>query len=203
MVMVMIVLVIVIVVIVIMVMPAAASLAMGMRMGMGMRFGMRMRVFVAVIMVMMMIIMPVMMRLRSLCIGPALGVEGGLDGSHLPTKALHHRLDHMVAADAQALPRDLHREMPVAEMPGEAQEMLRAFGADFRQRLARPHHFHHAAVFQLQGIARAQGHRLGQVEQDIQSAHGFQREAAAMAIIEIEHHRIGRFPAPISPGDDS
>ncbi len=196
------------VMIMVVVMAAATALAMGV--SVRMRVGMTMVMLVAMIVVVMTVIMmmivvmvmAVMMRMRRLRIGTALGVEGRLNGAHLPAKALHHRLDHVVAADAQLLAHDLNRQMPVAEMPGEAQQMLRAFGADFRQRLARAHNFHHAPVFELQGVAGAQSHGFMQVEQEIQPTHAFHGEAAAMAIIEIEHHGIGRVAPPISLGDD-
>jgi hypothetical protein len=197
----------------VMIMAAATALAMRMvlRMVMSMGVGVTMVMLVTMLMlvamimvrtVIMMMIVAMMMRMHRLRIGPALGVESGLDSPYLPAEALHHRLDHVVAADAQLLPRDLNREMPVAEMPGKAQQMLRAFRADLGQRLARAHNFHHAPILELQRVARAQGDRLRQIEQEIQAAHAFHGEAAAMAIIEIEHHGIGGIAAPISPGDD-
>ncbi len=198
------------VMIMVVVMAAAAALAMRMGMSVCMRVGVTMVMFVAMIVMMMTVIMvmivvmvmAVMMRMRGLRIGPALGVEGGFNGAHLPAKALHHRLDHVVAADAQLLPDNLNRQMPVAEMPGEAQQMLRAFGTDLGERLARAHHLHDVPVFELQGVAGAQGHGLMQIEQEIQPAHTFHGEAATMAIIKIEHHGIGGVTMPISLGDD-
>lgn len=189
------------VMVMIMIMAAATALSMRMVMSMGVGVIMVMVIMVVRTVIMMMIV-AMMMRMHRLRIGPALGVESGLDSPDLPAEALHHRLDHVVAADAQLLPRDLNRQMPVAEMPGEAQQMLRAFRADLGQRLARAQDFHQAPILELQRVARAQGDRLRQIEQEIQAAHAFHGEAAAMAIIEIEHHGIGGIAAPISPGDD-
>lgn len=78
--------------------------------------------------------------------------------------------------------------------------MLGAFGADLGERLACPHDLDQPAILQLQRIAGAQGDRLRQVEQEIQPAHAFHGKAAAMAIIEIEHHGIGGLAAPIASG---
>ena len=53
----------------------------------------------------------------------------------------------MIAADAQAFCHDLGRQMTVAEMPGDANQMPRIGDADFGQRLGRRHHFDQPPVF--------------------------------------------------------
>src|ERR1700675_4415828 len=57
------------------------------------------------------------MRVRS-GISAAFGIERRLDLDDAGAKPGHHRLDDVVAADAQALRHDLGRQMAVAEMPG-------------------------------------------------------------------------------------
>src|SRR5438552_6970626 len=52
-------------------------------------------------------------------IGAAFGIERRLDLDHARAQSLDHRLDHVIAPDAQALPPDLRRQMTVAEMPGD------------------------------------------------------------------------------------
>ena len=56
-------------------------------------------------------------------IGAALGIERRLDLDDAGAKPLHHRLDDMIAPDAQALWHDLRRQMTVAEMPGDPDQM--------------------------------------------------------------------------------
>src|SRR5712675_1175562 len=68
-------------------------------------------------------------------IGAAFGVERRLDLDHARAEPLHHRLDDVVAADPQALRHDLGRQMTIAEMPGDADQMLRIVAADLGQRL--------------------------------------------------------------------
>ncbi len=59
----------------------------------------------------------IMMGMAALQIGAAFRIEGRLDGPQLAAQTFDHRLDHMVPANAQPAIGDLHREMPVAEMP--------------------------------------------------------------------------------------
>ena len=65
------------------------------------------------------------MRLGGMGIGAAFGIERRLDLDHAGAQTRHHRLDDVVAADAQRLRHDLRRQMAVAEMPGDADQMLR------------------------------------------------------------------------------
>src|ERR1700761_1541746 len=51
------------------------------------------------------------MAVRGAGIGAALGIERRLDLDHAGAQSLHHGLDHMIAADAQALRHDLRRQM--------------------------------------------------------------------------------------------
>src|SRR5712675_656940 len=68
-------------------------------------------------------------------IGAAFGVERRLDLDHARAEPLHHRLDDVIAPDPQALRHDLGRQMTIAEMPGDADQMLRIVAADLGQRL--------------------------------------------------------------------
>ena len=99
-------------------MGVAAGFRVGMRMGldMGVRMGFRMRV-------------------ESLGIGAAFGIERRLDLDHARAEPLHHRLDDMIAPDAQAFRHDLGRQMAVAEMPGDPDQMMRVGAPDLEQRL--------------------------------------------------------------------
>jgi len=88
-------------------------------------------------------------------IGAAFRIERSFDLDEARAQTSHHRLDHMVAADAQSPRGDLGRQMPVAEMPGEANQMLRIASPDFKERLGRCHHLDQPAVFQYQRVAAA------------------------------------------------
>lgn len=148
------------------------------------------------------VIVPVIMGVMRFKVGPAFGIERRLDGAHLAAEALDHRVDDVIAADAQAAAGDLHGEVPVAEVPGEAQQVLGVFGADLAQRFGRADNLHEPPVLQLHRVARAQGDRRRQIEQEGQAADGFHRDAAAMPVVEIEHDGIGGLALPVASGDD-
>src|ERR1700676_954682 len=75
------------------------------------------------------------MRMAAAGIGAAFGIERRLDLDDAGAEALYHRLDDVIAPDPQALRHDLGRQMAVAEMPGEANQMLRIAAPDLDQRL--------------------------------------------------------------------
>src|SRR5438876_8030501 len=58
-------------------------------------------------------------------IGATFGIERRLDLDDARSQSLHHRLDDVIAADAQAFTDDLRRQMPVAEVPGDSDQMMR------------------------------------------------------------------------------
>ena len=124
-------------------------------------------------------------------IGAALGIERRLDLEDAGPQPLHHRLDDMVAADAQSLRHDLGRQMPVAEMPRDPDQMMRIAAADFEQRLGRGDHFDQAAVLQHQRIAAAQGDGIFEIEQELEPARPRHRHPPPVPVVEIEHHGIG------------
>jgi len=88
-------------------------------------------------------------------IGAALGVERRLDLDHPRAQPLHHLRDDVVAPDPQSAPRDLRRQMAVAEMPGETNQMLRVVTSDFQERLGRGYDFDQPVILEHQGIAAA------------------------------------------------
>ena len=105
----------------------------------------------------------------------------------------------MVAADEQMVRADLRRQVAVAEMPGEADEMLRAPGEDAGQRLQRGLDRDQATVVQAERIAVAERYRLGQVEQEREPVLAGHGKAPAVAGVIVEHDGIGRRLAPL-PG---
>ena len=56
--------------------------------------------------------------------------------------------------------------MPVAEVPGKPDQMLRIAASDFKERLGRSHHLDQPAIFEHQRVATAQDDRSFQIEQD-------------------------------------
>ena len=79
-------------------------------------------------------------------IGAAFGIERRLDLDDARAKPLHHRLDDVIPADAQALADDLRRQVAIAEMPGDPHQVLWISAPDLDQRLGRRHHFDQPAI---------------------------------------------------------
>jgi hypothetical protein len=149
-----------------------------------------MAVIMMIVIVVPVVVMPV--RMAGLGIGPAFGVERRLDLDHPRAKPLHHGFDDVVAANAQGFGHELRRQMAIAEMPGDADEMVRIMAADLEQRLGCRDHFDQPSVLQHQRIAAAQRNGILQVEQEFETPRPRHRHAAAVPIVEIEHDRIRR-----------
>jgi hypothetical protein len=122
--------------------------------------------------------------------GAALRLEGRLDGDDASTEAAQHVFKHAVAADAQPIPDGLHFGMAVTEMPGEAGKRRGVGRRDLGERLRSRDDSYSCAVAEHQAIAVAQRRRLGKIEEKLQAALGGQRDAAAEALVGIEHHAV-------------
>ncbi len=125
-------------------------------------------------------------------IGAAFGIERRLDLDDAGAEPRHHRLDDVVAADAQTLRHDLGRQMAVAEMPGDPHQMERVGATDFDQRLGRGDHLDQAAVLQHQRIATTQRDGAFQVEQEFEPARAGHCHPPPVPVVEIQYDGIGR-----------
>ena len=152
--------------------------------------------FVTMIVVMMAVvvmrIVVVTMRMAGIGVRAAFGIKRRLDFDDARAEALHHGLDDVVPADAQSLGHDLRRQMAVAEMPADADEVVRIAAADLEQRLGSRDHLDQPSVLQHQRIAAAQRDGMLQVEQEFETARPGHGHAAAVPVVEIEHDRIHR-----------
>ena len=144
------------------------------------------------------------MTMRGSGIGAALGIERRFDLDDTRAQPLHHRLDDVIPADAQRLRQELGRQMAVAEMPGDPDQVMRIASLDLEQRLGRRHHLDHPAVLEHQRIAAAQGYGVFEIEQKLQSARARHRHPPPVPVVEIQHDGVGRrfLPAmlPENPG---
>jgi hypothetical protein len=135
-------------------------------------------------------------RVASFGIGAAFGIEWRFDLDHAGAQSLHHRLDDVIAPDPQAARGDLCRQMAVAEMPGDPNQMLRISAADLDQRLCRRDDLNQPVIVEHQRIAAPQHGGMFQIEQEFEPACAGHRHSPAMTIIEIEHNCIGRRLTP-------
>ncbi|MDH7797645.1 ABC-type multidrug transport system fused ATPase/permease subunit [Beijerinckia sp. GAS462] len=154
----------------------------------------RVIVLVAVIM-MVMSVMTMAMGFRRL-IGAAVGLEGRFDMGDLGAKAAHHVFQHMVAANAQAIGQHFHIHMAVTEMIGHACQLSGVAATHFGKLFRRGDDLDQTPVFEHQGIAVAQNHRLGQVEQKFGAAHAVHDDPTAMPAIIVEDDGVGGLGLP-------
>ena len=87
---------------------------------------------------------------------------------------------------------ELHGQVPVAEMPGDARESGRIRRMDDQQLFGARDHAGEAAVLGGERVAVAQAHRLRQVEQQFAPGLGDQQDAAAMAVVVVDQHAVMR-----------
>jgi len=136
------------------------------------------------------------LRVAAAGIGTAFGVERRFDLDHACAEPSHHGFDDVIAPDTQSPRRDLRRQMTVAQMPGDPNQMLRVAAANFEQRLGCRDHLDQSAIVEHEGVATAQHGRVFQVEQKLKPARARHRHPPPMATVEIEHDGIGRRLTP-------
>jgi hypothetical protein len=129
-------------------------------------------------------------------IGTTFRIERRFDLDDARAQPLDHGLDHVIAPDAQTPRRDLRRQMAIAEMPGDPNQMLRVPASDFDQRLRRCHDLNQPAIVKHQRIPAPQRGRVFQIEQKLEPTRAGHRHPPPVAIVEIEHDGIGRRLAP-------
>ena len=89
-------------------------------------------------------------------IGARLGVERRLHLPHMRAQAAHHVGDHVVGADADVVAKQLHRQVPVAQMPRHTHQPGGVVRVYVQQRLGPGQDLHDAAAVQKQAVAVAQ-----------------------------------------------
>ena len=155
-----------------------------------------MTVIMAVTVLLIVMIATMMMIVAGADIGAAFRIERRLDLDDAGAEAFHHLLDYMVTADSQVFSRNLHRQVAIAEMPGEPHHLPEIDAAKLDQRLRRRDHLDEPAIFKHQGVAATQRDRLRQVEQEFQAARAGHSHATPVAVVELQYDRIGGCVAP-------
>src|SRR5262249_52684759 len=88
-----------------------------------------------------------------MCMRAGFRLERRLDRLELSAESRDHAFEHMIAADAELLPDDLHLGMAVAEMPGKANKIERGRSLDLDQRLRLSGNGHDGAVIEHEPVA--------------------------------------------------
>jgi len=119
-------------------------------------------------------------------IGAAFGLKRGLHRREIGAKLAEHVLDHVIGPNAKDLVADFGRQMSVAEMPGQARQLVSIVMSDLDDRLGRRPDLEPSAVRKLQAIAIGHCHGPGKVEQHVVALIRHEANAAAMTRIEIK-----------------
>ncbi len=91
-------------------------------------------------------------------------LERFLDIADTGAQSLQHGSDHVIAQDQDAAFLDLGRQVPVAEMPGEFDQVQRIARLDLEKLFRRGLHFDRITVFEHQPVTVMKEHRLFQVK---------------------------------------
>jgi hypothetical protein len=129
-------------------------------------------------------------------VGAAFWIERGFDMLDLSAEPLQQVQDHMILADAQPVGKNLGWQMPVAKMPGNADEFTRIGSPHFDQFFRRCLDNDDCAIAQLQTVTVSQHPCICEVEQDLATRCASQNEPAPMAIVIGKHHPVGRLVTP-------
>ncbi len=132
-------------------------------------------------------------------VGAAFRIERRFDFYHARAETSCHGLDDVIAADAQSFAHDLRRQMAIAEMPGDTNEMLRIAAANFSERLRRCDHLDEATVFQHQRVAAPQRNGIFKIKQELKPARAVHRHPPPVTVIEAENDGVGRRLFPVMP----
>ena len=179
------------------IMAAAAIVAMGVIMVMMMALR---SVFMGMVVLPMIVIVSVDL---AMTVGPAFGIESGKYRRHRGAEPLQHVLDDMIVANAQPVAEELDRQMAVAEVPGDADDLGRPGSGDLQQALGHRLDQDQPAVLEFERIAVLHDSGFLEIEQKHRLADAAHDEAAAVAIVAFEGERIGRRAGPGAGGEDA
>jgi len=168
-----------------MIMAAIVAVLMLMLVAMFVIMVMAVTMIMPVVMPVVMIVIVIMpMRMPALrMIGAPRRLERLVDLEDDGAEALQHGADDMIAEDDDAVFLDLSGKMPVAEMPGELDQMGAVATADFEKFLVGGEDLDQFAVVAHQQVAIGEKHRILEIEHDHLAIFQMQQLAAQMAQI--------------------
>jgi hypothetical protein len=125
-------------------------------------------------------------------IGSGFGIEWRVDRFDMTAEAFDHVPNDVVGTDPNSIAKQLHRQMTIAEMPGDADKFPVVMIVNLQQRLGPRADLDDPAFLKSESVAIAQPHRLRKVDQQLLTRLRRQNDATAMAAIEIDQHLIYR-----------
>lgn len=133
----------------------------------------------------------------SMPVGAAFRVEWSVHRRETPAEFFHHILDHVIPADAQGLAHELGRQMPVAQMPGDLDQVGGVVRRNFHQFLRLGQHFHDPAIFKHKPVSVAQVNGRRFVEKKGQAIGSRQHSPPPVPVFPVKGNFILCRPGPI------
>ena len=104
-------------------------------------------------------------------------------------KLLNHLGNDMVLQYADAPRQNLHRQMPIAEMPRYTEQYLIG-GSDFQKRFRLGANAHDAAIFKFKPVAIPEMRGMRKIQQDVLPPFGLQNKTTAVAIMVVKQNAV-------------
>jgi hypothetical protein len=142
----------------------------------------------------------IVMAVSVAAVSTAFRLEGNLRRYKIRSKTPEHLLDHMIGPNAKNPASNFSRQMAVSQMPGKAHQLIGIFMSHFDNKLRSGLNLEPPPIFKLQSVSIGHRDRFREVEEDVFAVIGRQANAAAMARVEIESERSGRFFLRPMPG---
>ena len=123
-------------------------------------------------------------------ISAAFGIERRFNRCQARAQPLQHRLERAVRPHAQAVGKNLHRHVPVAEVPGNPRQVRQVVAANLDQRLRLDHHVDDAAVVEFKRVPIAQENSLGKHRADLSAVHAGEMPGLQAALVRLENDGV-------------
>jgi hypothetical protein len=136
------------------------------------------------------IVIAVVMVPRPGSVGAGFGIERRINRFNVAAETFHHVLDHVVGANSNAVPQKLHRQVTIAEMPGDSDQFAVVMPVDLQQWFRPGADTHDPAVLKRQAVAIAEPDGLWEVDQQFVTRLRRQHDPAPMAAVEVDQHLI-------------
>jgi hypothetical protein len=133
-------------------------------------------------------------------VSASFGLERGLYLQKISSEAAKHVLDHMVGPNAKNLVSNFGRQMPISQMPGKPDKLIRIFMFDFDDKLGSRLNLEPPPILKEQAIAIGHRNCFWKVQKDIFAVIRRQANAAPMAGVKIESERACRLFCRPMPG---
>jgi len=128
-------------------------------------------------------------------------LERGPQFREVRAEAAEHLLDHVVGPNAENLVPNFSRQMPVSQVPSQANKLVWIFVPNFDNGLRSSVNHQPSPIFKLQTISISHRNGVRKVEEDFFALVRRQAYAAAMARVKIESESAcSVFLRPVASG---